>query len=582
MKTKLLISCLIFANIVFGQAKWELIYEQDGNGGLMINNLSSDGAEHDVFVCGSRKNSFLAFHISKINQWTKDQKWAQGFLSLSINAQDDPKDIFVLGNDVWVCGYRGMISHSGDNGYEGTWDLQATPANNLFLESIWFTDKNNGWAVGRNADILYTINGGSSWNIYKSPINIFFSRVFFTDKNNGYILGMQRDANNNGVILKTTDAGKSWTIHNFKTNAKEINGMYFYDSQNGWVCGNGGHISHTSNGGKTWEKQQWYIDGYHTLNDIHFVSLNEGWTCGARGLLYHTTDGGNNWQKVDIGETQDFTAIEFNGPYIGWVATSRKVYQLMDPRFKKYKQEYSKNLSTTTSSSRLKQPTQTSKPQHKPTPLIINTSAAIKFLSAEKGMNWEIRSYKNNVNELNKAFKQMLEHGSMPVGLNIANNKMEVFVSSNQPFNYSDWTLKKYCNKDDLSTGISEMIESGYLPFGMTLTENNFNILYAKTKYVASAWQIVESELDLSIVDGNMQQWLAQQYVPVGISVYAGMYYTLMIRLPDVKMTNWKIEGYEDDQYTILQKVDANVSAGMVPFGYLKEEGVVNMLFVGF
>jgi len=336
-KITLLFICLIFAGITFGQANWELIYEQEGNGGLMINNLSSDGVEYDVFVSGDRKNSYLAHHVSKINQWTKDQKWAQNFLKLSINANSDPQDIFVLGKDVWVCGYSGMVSHSDDHGYEGTWNSQATPGNNLLLESIWFTDENNGWAVGRGAAIIYTKNGGKTWNIYKSPVNVFFSRVFFTDKNNGYILGMQRDASNRGVILKTTNAGKTWIPYNFKTNAQIINGMYFYDSQDGWVCGDGGFISHTTNGGRTWEKQQWYIDGKHSLNDIHFVSPDEGWTCGVRGLLYHTTDAGKNWIEVNIGETREFVAIEFNGPYIGWVATSRKVYQLMDSRFKDHR-----------------------------------------------------------------------------------------------------------------------------------------------------------------------------------------------------------------------------------------------------
>lgn len=581
MKTKLLISCLIFANIVFGQTNWEIIYNQDGNAGLNINNLSSDGAEHDVFVCGNRKNSFTAHHVSKINQWTKDQKWAQNFLSLSINAQDDPKDVFVLGKDVWVCGNRGMISHSSDHGYEGTWNLQQTPVNNLFLESIWFTDENNGWAVGRNAAILYTKNGGSTWNTYKSPVNVFFSRVFFTDNSNGYILGMQRDANNSGVVLKTTNAGKSWAIHNFKTNAQIISGMYFYDSQNGWICGDGGFISHTIDGGISWEKQQWANKGgNYNLFDIHFVSRNEGWACGSKGLLYHTIDGGNNWQRIDIGEVQDFKTIEFNGPYIGWVATSRKVYQLMDSRFKKYKQEYSKKVTTNTSSSGIKQPAQTSKPKDKLSQVLIGATTAVAFLSIEKGDDWEIRSYENDLTELNKAFTQIQKEGFMSVGLNIVNNKMEVFVINSQPFKCSDWTLKKYGNNNDLSTGISKMIESGFLPFGMTLVENNFNILFARTSYIGHAWQIVESELDHQVVASDIQPHLADGYIPVGISLFTGYFYTLLIQPNEFPVSNYSIRGYDATQSSQLKTgIAGEKNNGFLPQGYFKEEGIINILY---
>jgi len=50
------------------------------------------------------------------------------------------------------------------------------------------------------------------------------------------------------------------------------------------------------------------------------------------------------WEIIDIGEEKDFIAIEFNGSYIGWLATKRKVYQLMDSRFKEYAQKHKRKF----------------------------------------------------------------------------------------------------------------------------------------------------------------------------------------------------------------------------------------------
>lgn len=582
MKKLTLVSIvLLLSALVFGQAKWELIYEQEGNGGLMYNNLSSSGVENDVFASGREKNSFTAPHVSKISQWSQDQKWAQGDLSLAINAKESPKDVFVLNeNNIWVCGYKGMISYNKHRGIEKCWKVQPTPANDLFLESIWFTDENNGWAVGRLAAILFTKDGGNTWKKYPAPVDMFFSRVMFTDSRNGYILGMQMGSDYYGTVLKTTDGGASWKVCKFKnsSNSSTITDMYFYDSQNGWICGDGGFITHTSDGGRTWKRQQWYIDGNHNLNDIHFVSLNEGWACGVKGLLYHTTNGGKNWAKVDVGETREFTAIEFNGPYLGWLATSRKIYEFRDPRFKNYRQDYLKNGSTNPSPSH--QPAPLLAPRTKPAPVIVGASTVVAFTSVQKGTGWEIRSYQNNVNELNKAFKQIQKEGSMPVGLNLANNKMEIFVINSRPFKSSEWILKKYSSIDNLSSGITQMIESGYLPFGMALENNNFNILFAKTSYIGHGWQIVESELDHQDVANDIQPHLEEGFIPVGISLFSGYFYTLLIHPDQFPVTNYTIQGYDASQPAQLKNgISGENNNGSLPQGYFKQEGIINILF---
>lgn len=65
-------------------------------------------------------------------------------------------------------------------------------------------------------------------------------------------------------------------------------------------------------------------------------------------------------------------------------------------------------------------------------------------------------------------------------------------------------------------------------------------------------------------------------------AIYNGLYYTLLAQVPDSESVNWTIEGCEDNDYYIQQNINEKINSGFVPFGYLKEQGVVNVLYIGF
>lgn len=69
----------------------------------------------------------------------------------------------------------------------------------------------------------------------------------------------------------------------------------FVDANTGWICGAGGVILHTSNGGATWVQQA--SGTTSDLTALSFVSANLGFACGQYVVL-RTTDGGANWQTV--------------------------------------------------------------------------------------------------------------------------------------------------------------------------------------------------------------------------------------------------------------------------------------------
>lgn len=582
-KTAIIFLALLLNLTSFTQAEWKLSQEQKSQ---FIENLSSAPMGIDAFSAGGVTSSLYAQHVNRIDEWQISRD--------HIATLQRPHDVFVLNEEyLWVCGDKGMISHSDVRGNEGSWAVQATPTDES-LKSIWFTDLNNGWAVGNNATILNTKDGGQTWIKAPSPLNMNFIKVIFTDQNNGYILADRIGSDYKGRILKTTNGGVSWSVYTFDGSIQDaLTGMHFYDSQNGWICGMGGFITHTGNGGKSWTMQQRYLNGLKSLNDIHFRTLDEGWACGLRGLLYHTTNGGKTWTQKDIGEKFHFTALEFNGPYLGWLATAGKIYQYKDPRFEKYRDDYKKNgppkvqVQPTNPTQTQKPPTvtvhvQQTKPQQTSTSLFSKTNQPA-FTSLSKGSGWEIRTYPVDPVQIEKACKQISTQGGMPAGLNLNGNKMDLLLINKQPFKCSGWTLKTYSYVQGLSDGITSMIESGYLPLAMTLAEKNFNVLYAKTPYTGHGWQITESELDHQNVANDIQAYLQDGYIPVGISIYAGYYYTLLVQPNEFPANNWSLQGYNiRPESQMRNDINKEASGNLTPFGLLQEESIVNILYLGF
>ena len=215
-----------------------------------------------------------------------------------------------------------------------------------------------------------------------------------------------------------------------------------------------------------------------------------------------------------------------------------------------------------------------------------STSTGGNYSSAKviKGDGWSAQKIENNPEAIQKDINRAISSGKTPAGLYISDgSEVVVYYIEGNPLGMTAWNLENYNDGTSLQTGINNKMEQGYFPMGISFTDNgNFYVLYILSKLSATSWQLVESELELNSVANDLQPHLQNHYVPVGITVYEDKYYTLLAQLPDAEMTNWTIEGYEDNNYTIKQSIDNKAKSGLVPFGYLKEGGIVNVLYVGF
>jgi photosystem II stability/assembly factor-like uncharacterized protein len=142
---------------------------------------------------------------------------------------------------------------------------------------VSFVDKLHGWASGDESTLVWTNNGGESWNVKRIEVSQ---------------IGLTED-----MSLAVPDI--------------IYYGIHFADAQNGWMVGEYGNIRHTNDGGKTWDSQHDSLldqlaerGGIRDVMSmgaffrVYFTDQNKGIVVGAGGAVAVTDNGGEEWRWV--------------------------------------------------------------------------------------------------------------------------------------------------------------------------------------------------------------------------------------------------------------------------------------------
>lgn len=101
-----------------------------------------------------------------------------------------------------------------------------------------------------------------------------------------------------GHVLISADEGRTWTQSITPTRAM-LTGVHFPDAQHGWAAGHDGVIIATSDGGRTWKRQDGGSDLQTIFLDVLFLDARRGFVIGAYGQFRVTTDGGTTWTQAN-------------------------------------------------------------------------------------------------------------------------------------------------------------------------------------------------------------------------------------------------------------------------------------------
>jgi photosystem II stability/assembly factor-like uncharacterized protein len=204
-------------------------------------------------------------------------------------------DVQRAGDHLVAVGSRGQILLSNDG---RQWKQVETPVR-ATLTAVMFADSQQGWAVGHDATILRTLDGGGSWALqnFQPELNKPFLSVLFLDANRGFAVGAF------GLFDKTTDGGAHWSA----VDAPAIlgDGLHLYairklGNGNLFIAGEQGLLGLSTDGGATWTKLTSPYEG--TFFGAVPVGANGVVVCGLRGNAWSATDAAApKWQKLDTG-----------------------------------------------------------------------------------------------------------------------------------------------------------------------------------------------------------------------------------------------------------------------------------------
>ncbi len=106
-----------------------------------------------------------------------------------------------------------------------------------------------------------------------------------------------------------------------------IYSLFFISPETGFIGGQDGMLLKTTDGGDTWTDHS--INTTNLIYSIHFVDANHGFLSGSQSLLYKTTDGGQSWSPMDTASigcapwTCTFFEVEFLDENTGYIGLSK-------------------------------------------------------------------------------------------------------------------------------------------------------------------------------------------------------------------------------------------------------------------
>jgi len=152
-----------------------------------------------------------------------------------------------------------------------------------------------------------------------SAVDASYHGVDFITAAKGWAVGR------NATIVRTVDGGKHWKRQNYAYGGPSLTDVCFRnDGLHGWAVGTAGTVFRTVNGGRTWS----LVTGFHVpdpsadLSSVKFVSATTGWVCGGWAASAGGTQvpWGGVWRSTNGGRTWSAPVATFSG--WGWCPTA--------------------------------------------------------------------------------------------------------------------------------------------------------------------------------------------------------------------------------------------------------------------
>lgn len=207
-------------------------------------------------------------------------------------------DVTRAGERLVAVGARGHVLRSDDGGER--WQQSSVPVRSA-LTAVSFVDAEHGWAVGHDATILATADGGRSWQVqHRDPeSDVPLLDVLFVDARRGWAVG------NFGLFLETRDGGATWTPVDAPVIADDeltLHAITRLGSGDLLIAGERGRIVRSRDGGRTWKRYR--SPDRLTLFGVSPWGGRGALICGLRGRAWWRADlDRGDWTRIDTGSS---------------------------------------------------------------------------------------------------------------------------------------------------------------------------------------------------------------------------------------------------------------------------------------
>lgn len=147
-------------------------------------------------------------------------------------------------------------------------------------------------AVGERGRILLSSDEGKNWSSASAPGQATLTAVYFHDDRHGWAVG------HDAVILRTEDGGMTWAlVHQAPDQRQPLLDVWFENLQHGFAVGAYGLALETHDGGQRWQRRTLLPEDMH-LNAIAGGPGGRIYVAGEAGTLLRSDDAGRHWRKL--------------------------------------------------------------------------------------------------------------------------------------------------------------------------------------------------------------------------------------------------------------------------------------------
>lgn len=233
--------------------------------------------------------------------------------AFSVKTFDNNAVQFLSANEGFIVGDTGKLMYTNNGGT--TWEAERSDTVNN-LNALSFVNNKNGWIVGDYGTVVhYKIDNDGTKTITPTFIaatkNLY--SVHFINEDVGYIAG-------DSTIFKTTDGGRIWETVAPNSFNEIVNGIYFPTTTLGIIVTQSGNIYRTTDAGANWVLVASYSGA---ISSVHFYDNLYGWATfsdGTNHKVLRTTNGGLTWTENAIGVGVPGASIRFVSRQVGYIS----------------------------------------------------------------------------------------------------------------------------------------------------------------------------------------------------------------------------------------------------------------------